>query len=65
MKTHEIVAVKVVKNKPAYFNQSMMEVTILELVCLDLLVRRMGPSNTCAAEQPMRSSRRTPYSSTS
>jgi len=31
MKTHEIVAVKVVKNKPAYFNQSMMEVTILEL----------------------------------
>jgi hypothetical protein len=24
--------VKVVKNKPAYFNQSMMEVTILELV---------------------------------
>ena len=34
MKTHEIVAVKVVKNKPAYFNQSMMEVTILELVRL-------------------------------
>ncbi|BGP48962.1 dual specificity protein kinase yak1 [Rhodotorula kratochvilovae] len=32
MKTHEIVAVKVVKNKPAYFQQSMMEVTILELV---------------------------------
>lgn len=32
MKTHEIVAVKVVKNKPAYFSQSMMEVTILELV---------------------------------
>lgn len=32
MKTHEIVAVKVVKNKPAYFQQSMMEVTILEIV---------------------------------
>ncbi|KAI0312747.1 kinase-like domain-containing protein [Amylostereum chailletii] len=32
MKTHDIVAVKVVKNKPAYFNQSMMEVTILELL---------------------------------
>ena len=32
--THEIVAVKVVKNKPAYFQQSMMEVTILELVSL-------------------------------
>ena len=41
MKTHEIVAVKVVKNKPAYFNQSMMEVTILELVSAlnDLLVK--------------------------
>lgn len=32
MRTHEIVAVKVIKNKPAYFNQSMMEVTILEMV---------------------------------
>ncbi|KAK2464234.1 hypothetical protein APHAL10511_003691 [Amanita phalloides] len=32
MKSHEVVAVKVVKNKPAYFNQSMMEVTILELL---------------------------------
>lgn len=32
MKTNEIVAVKVVKNKPAYFNQSMMEVAILEEV---------------------------------
>jgi serine/threonine protein kinase len=34
LKTGEIVAVKVVKNKPAYFQQSMMEVTILELVRL-------------------------------
>ncbi|KAG8906714.1 dual specificity protein kinase yak1 [Tulasnella sp. 403] len=32
MKTHEIVAVKVVKNKPAYFNQSMMEVQILKML---------------------------------
>jgi hypothetical protein len=38
MKTHEVVAVKVVKNKPAYFNQSMMEVTILELVGFYLAV---------------------------
>ncbi|TIA70845.1 hypothetical protein E3P92_02956 [Wallemia ichthyophaga] len=30
--TGEIVAIKVIKNKPAYFNQSMMEVTILELL---------------------------------
>lgn len=32
MKTLEIVAVKVIKNKTAYFNQSMMEVTILDLL---------------------------------
>lgn len=31
-KMHEIVAVEVVKNQPAYFNQSRAEVTILELV---------------------------------
>ncbi|KAL7746253.1 dual specificity protein kinase yak1 [Sorochytrium milnesiophthora] len=40
LKTRDIVAVKVVKNKPAYFNQSMMEVTILEL-----LNKRHDPSN--------------------
>lgn len=33
MRTHDIVAVKVVKNKPAYLNQSKMEVAILDLVC--------------------------------
>lgn len=32
MKTHEVLAVKVIKNKPAYYQQSMMEVMILELV---------------------------------
>ncbi|KAL9934212.1 hypothetical protein V8E36_006668 [Tilletia maclaganii] len=32
MRTREICAVKVIKNKPAYFNQSMMEVTILEML---------------------------------
>ncbi|ODN81620.1 hypothetical protein L202_02026 [Cryptococcus amylolentus CBS 6039] len=32
MKTHEICAVKVVKNKPAYLQQSKMEVAILELL---------------------------------
>lgn len=32
MKTNEVVAVKVIKNKPAYFNQSMMEVAILDEV---------------------------------
>lgn len=32
MKTRDIVAVKVIKNKPAYFNQSMMEVAILDML---------------------------------
>jgi dual specificity protein kinase YAK1 len=36
LKTGEVVAVKVVKNKTAYFNQSMMEVSVLDLVCLVL-----------------------------
>jgi dual specificity protein kinase YAK1 len=31
-KTNEIVAVKVIKNKPAYYNQSLVEVTILHMV---------------------------------
>jgi serine/threonine protein kinase len=56
MKTHEIVAVKVVKNKPAYFNQSMMEVTILELVRVLSLFRYMK-SNISTAEQPKRPAR--------
>ncbi|KAG0264500.1 dual specificity protein kinase yak1 [Mortierella polycephala] len=32
LKTNQIVAVKVIKNRPAYFNQSMMEVTVLGLL---------------------------------
>ena len=32
LRTNEHVAVKIVKNKPAYYNQSLMEVAILELV---------------------------------
>lgn len=51
MKTHEVVAVKVVKNKPAYFNQSMMEVTILELVCT--VSRLMCSTHRFAAEQEL------------
>lgn len=34
LKTQEVVAVKVVKNRTAYFNQSMMEVSVLDLVNL-------------------------------
>ncbi|KAJ1560159.1 dual specificity protein kinase yak1, partial [Cladochytrium tenue] len=32
MKTKDLVAVKVIKNKPAYYNQSLVEVTILDLL---------------------------------
>lgn len=32
MKTHEIVGVKVIKNKQAYYQQSTMEIIILEMV---------------------------------
>ena len=32
LKTQEVVAVKVVKNRTAYFNQSMMEGSVLDLV---------------------------------
>jgi dual specificity protein kinase YAK1 len=64
MKTHEVVAVKVVKNKPAYFNQSMMEVTILELVSLYLYISILAIT-TRLAKQTMRSKRRTPYSTSS
>lgn len=34
LKTQEVVAVKVIKNRTAYFNQSMMEVSVLDLVGL-------------------------------
>ena len=41
MKTQEVVAVKVIKNRTAYFNQSMMEVSVLDLVRqLHILLRR-------------------------
>lgn len=33
LKTQEVIAVKVIKNRTAYFNQSMMEVSVLDLVC--------------------------------
>jgi len=53
MKTHEVVAVKVVKNKPAYFNQSMMEVTILELVCFSLKYQFPHIDASFTAQQPV------------
>jgi dual specificity protein kinase YAK1 len=32
LKTSEHVAIKVIKNKPAYYNQSLVEIAILEMV---------------------------------
>lgn len=73
MKTHDVVAVKVVKNKPAYFNQSMMEVTILEMVrpvCSCLRTKSNlsytsplphPPTHPRPAQHPMRPARRTPH----
>jgi len=66
METREIVAVKVIKNKPTYFNQSMMEVTILELVSAltDLLVKDtqfLSIRTLQIAEQPIRPERRTQH----
>ena len=43
LKTQEVVAVKVIKNRTAYFNQSMMEVSVLDLVCSPALL-------TCVCE---------------
>jgi serine/threonine protein kinase len=64
MKTHEIVAVKVVKNKPAYFSQSMMEVTILELVRgFELNKINDFADDYLPAKRYMGSTRRTSYPS--
>jgi len=55
MRTHDICAVKVVKNKPAYLNQSKMEVAILDLVSLhdsgqgSLLISHSSTSSTTQA----------------
>ena len=61
LKTQEVVAVKVVKNKTAYFNQSMMEVSVLDLVrVVDAL--GMQPL-TVVAERETRQARRPPFAS--
>jgi len=46
LKTQEVVAVKVIKNRTAYFNQSMMEVSVLDLVCR-FTTRRGLPWTAC------------------
>lgn len=48
LKTQEVVAVKVIKNKTAYFNQSMMEVSVLDLVSLSFSVSNVAISTLTA-----------------
>jgi serine/threonine protein kinase len=49
LKTQEVVAVKVIKNRTAYFNQSMMEVSVLDLVGKPLV--QLSLANERVAEQ--------------
>lgn len=42
LKTQEVVAVKVIKNRTAYFNQSMMEVSVLDLVHITIPTPLLG-----------------------
>lgn len=52
LKTQEVVAVKVVKNRTAYFNQSMMEVSVLDLVRIapfDLKLKLMQCSSIASS----------------
>lgn len=50
LKTQEVVAVKVIKNRTAYFNQSMMEVSVLDLVSSTICFF-FGMTDDGAAEQ--------------
>lgn len=64
LKTQEVVAVKVIKNRTAYFNQSMMEVSVLDLVCCSgLYWRAGGPVLTCDAAEYEAGQERRPSSS--
>ena len=53
LKTQEVVAVKVVKNRTAYFNQSMMEVSVLDLVSVSEL-SKLSISNGSPAQRKAR-----------
>ena len=51
LKTQEVVAVKVVKNRTAYFNQSMMEVSVLDLVDILQIFTSIGLIGYAAQRQ--------------
>jgi serine/threonine protein kinase len=58
LKTGEVVAVKVIKNKTAYFNQSMMEVSVLDLVSLPSYLEALSNVRLpFAAQQQVRQER--------
>lgn len=50
LRTQEVVAVKVIKNRTAYFNQSMMEVSVLDLVGF-MVIQPERALTTMIAEQ--------------
>ena len=54
LKTQEVVAVKVIKNRTAYFNQSMMEVSVLDLVRLNPRSPRQLVANQGVAQYQTR-----------
>jgi dual specificity protein kinase YAK1 len=54
LKTQEVVAVKVVKNRTAYFNQSMMEVSVLDLVGTQLSKLSSDPAYPLLAKHKAR-----------
>jgi serine/threonine protein kinase len=54
LKTQEVVAVKVVKNRTAYFNQSMMEVSVLDLVQTIIPVLLLLITDACIAQHEAR-----------
>lgn len=50
LKTQEVVAVKVIKNRTAYFNQSMMEVSVLDLVRFETKLSALSFANDYVVE---------------
>jgi serine/threonine protein kinase len=45
--TKDVVALKIVKNKPAYFNQGLIEVQILEMVSVSFAMNASLPFFSC------------------
>lgn len=50
LETGEQVAIKIVKNKPAYFNQGLIEINILEMVSSRFFVLFLSTYNNYLCE---------------